>query len=89
MLDECLMKFTMFCILCHKTLGLPSPTILVLFVFNNDFTASQSKSKAQKIPRKRNTFIFLTANNASAMAEIVTKKIKDILNSTKSISIAN
>jgi hypothetical protein len=48
MLVECLMKYTRFIIQCHKTLWLPSPTILVLFVFNTDVTVRQPKIKSQK-----------------------------------------
>ena len=60
MLDECLMKFTMFCILCHKTLGLPSPTILVLFVFSTVVTVCLHKIKSWKKTLKRNTFMSLS-----------------------------
>ena len=42
------MKLTWFFILCHKTLGLTSPTLLLLFVFNIDVTISQPKIKKGK-----------------------------------------
>ena len=60
MLDECLIKFALFSILFHKTLGLPSPTILVLFVFNTDVTVCQPKIKSWKKTLKRNTFMSLS-----------------------------
>ena len=67
----CLVKFTNFLILCHKTLTLPSPKILVLFVLKLISPSANQKLKAEKMPLKWNTFISLSANNASAMSEII------------------
>ena len=43
------MKFTQFFILCNKTLGLTSPTLLLLFVFNIDVTISRPKIKKKPL----------------------------------------
>ena len=71
----CLMKLTRFFILCHKILGLPSSIILVLFGFILMSTSPNRKLKPEKIPLKWNTFISLSAHDASAMAETVPKTL--------------
>jgi hypothetical protein len=66
---------------CHKALGLPSTIIMVLFVFILMSPSPNQKLKAEKMPLKWNTFFSLSANYASAMAEILPKNIsKSILN---------
>ena len=73
MLVMFLMKFTRFFILWPKILGLPSATILELFVFILTSPSPNQKLKPEKMPLKWNTFVFLSAHNVSAIAEIVPK----------------
>jgi hypothetical protein len=75
MLVKCLMKFTKVSTLCHKTLGLPSLTILVLFFFCNIDVISKCKIKPWKHATETvEIHLYLGAHNVLAMPEIMQKK---------------
>jgi hypothetical protein len=61
------MKSTRFSTLCHCTVGVTSPTILVLFVSKTDVTVSQPKIKSWKITTKMEHIrLSFSANNKCA-----------------------
>jgi len=61
------MKSTRFSTLCHYTVGVPSPTILVLLVSKPDDTVSQPKIKNWKITTKmEHILLSFSANNKCA-----------------------
>ena len=63
-LFNCLMKFTRFSILCHYTLGFPSPEILVFLVSISDVTVSEPKIKSWKNATKmEHIHLSFSANN--------------------------
>ena len=69
MLVKCLMKFTRFITLCHKTLGLPSPKVFMFLILMSPYT--NLKLKAENVLLKQSTLISLSTHNASGIVEII------------------